>query len=340
MSGHGLAGDPGRLPAAIELDRDELGGFDVTRRREWLFTNGIGGFAAGTVSFVNTRRYHGLLFAALRPPVERVALVAKLEVTVRYGDSRLQLATNEFLDGTIAPHGYCHLESFRLEGLVPVWTWLIAEARLEQRLWMYHGENTTYVQFTRTPVRINPVTYWNFKHREESARGLDEAEDLLRPSSFEIDLKPGDSRSMILSAETHELMPAADALVVECRRQADLADRFNRVRAGASPVEFAHIDRFALAAEQFMVERRDPSGERLGKTVIAGYPWFSDWGRDTMIAPPGLTLATGRPEIAVSRRRSIRPSKTWWIGTSAARASGSAWIRRMRCCRPARRACS
>ena len=361
MSGPAFAGEQGHLPAAIELGRDVLGSFDATRQREWLVTNGIGGFAAGTLSFVNTRRYHGLLFAALRPPLERVALVAKLDVTVQYGDSRLQLATNEFGDGTIAPHGYCHLESFRLEGLVPVWTWLVADARLEQRLWMRHGENTTYVQFTRigggkplrlvmeplctyrdyhwqlrgerrfgidpvadgvvvhahegarpyrllsagATVRISPVTYWNFKHREEGARGLDEMEDLLRPASFEIDLEPGESRSMILSAEAQELMPATGALAVECGRQADLASRFERVRAAAPRVEFPHIDRFALAADQFIVERRDPTERPLGKTVIAGYPWFSDWGRDTMIALPGLTLATGRPEIAASVLRTF-----------------------------------
>lgn len=361
MSGQGFGGDPGHFPAAIELGRDALGGFDATRHREWLVTNGIGGFAAGTLSFVNTRRYHGLLFAALHPPVERVALVAKLDVTVLYGDSRLQLATNEFVDGTIDPHGYCHLESFRLEGLVPVWTWLVADARLEQRLWMHHGENTTYVQFTRigggkplrlvmdplctyrdyhwqlrgerhfeivpvadgvvvhahqgaqpyrllsagATVRISPVTYWNFKHREEGARGLDEAEDLLRPARFEIDLAPGESRSMILSAEAYELMPAAGALAAEMRRLADLVNRFDRVCAAASRVEFPRIDRLALAADQFIVERRDPAGRRLGMTVIAGYPWFSDWGRDTMIALPGLTLATGRLEIAASVLRTF-----------------------------------
>jgi hypothetical protein len=88
---------PAGLPAPIELGRDALGSFDPTSEREWLCTNGIGGFAAGTVSLLNTRRYHGLLFAALRPPVDRIALVAKLDVTVRYGGSSWQLATIESL---------------------------------------------------------------------------------------------------------------------------------------------------------------------------------------------------------------------------------------------------
>jgi predicted glycogen debranching enzyme len=353
--------EPGRGPAAIVLARDGLGGFDPTRQREWLVTNGIGGFAAGTLSLVNTRRYHGLLFAARRPPVERLALVTKLDVTVHYGGSRVRLATNEFADGTIDPHGYRHLESFRLEGLVPNWTWLIADARLEQRVWMRHGENTTYVQFTRVgglkpmrltieplctyrdyhwqsrgelrfgveaiadgvmihahegalpyrlvsegaTVQVNPASYWNFKHREEGARGLDDIEDLLRPAIFEFDLAPGETRAVILSAETHDPVSAAGALASERVRQGDLVNRFDRAHSNARDLKFPLMDRLALAADQFLVERRDRSGNPLGKTVIAGYPWFSDWGRDTMIALPGLTLATGRVDIAASVLRTF-----------------------------------
>src|SRR5215831_8729951 len=88
-------------PAPIELGRDVLSSLAESSKREWLVTNGIGGFAAGTLCLMNTRRYHGLLFAALRPPVDRVALVAKLDVTARYGGARVPLATNEFADGTL-----------------------------------------------------------------------------------------------------------------------------------------------------------------------------------------------------------------------------------------------
>jgi len=111
----------------LTLGRDALHGMSGTER-EWLVTNGIGGFASSSVSLMNTRRYHGLLFASLRPPVERVALVSKLDVTALYGNSQIPLAANEFADGTVAPRGFCHLESFRLEGLVPVWTWQIGDA--------------------------------------------------------------------------------------------------------------------------------------------------------------------------------------------------------------------
>ncbi len=344
----------------LTLGRDALHGMSGTER-EWLVTNGIGGFASSSVSLINTRRYHGLLFASLRPPVERVALVSKLDVTALYGNSQIPLAANEFADGTVAPRGFCHLESFRLEGLVPVWTWQIGDARVEQRLWMRHGENTTYVQFARIggckelrlkleplctyrdyhwqprgerafrvepvrdgiqivaydgaqPYRIlcadarietQPQWHWNFKHRDETARGLDDIEDLFRPAIVEIDLASGQTRAVVLTAESRAPMPAAEALTEERSRQREISTRY----AAALRVSVAGADvaaeQLALAADQFLVERRDSRGTPLGKTVIAGYPWFSDWGRDTMIALPGLTLATGREEIALSVLRTF-----------------------------------
>jgi predicted glycogen debranching enzyme len=350
------------LPAPIELGRDVLASFAESSQREWLVTNGIGGFAAGTLCLLNTRRYHGLLFAALHPPVDRVALVAKLDVTADYGGVRVPLATNEFADGTIAPRGYDQLESFRLEGLIPVWTWLIGDARLEQRLWMRQGENTTYVEFTRiggaralrlsieplctdrdyhwqlrgerafgiepitagvrilahhgaqpyrilcagAEVEIQPQWHWGFRHREESARGLDDLEDLLRPARFELHLAPGESRTVTLTSESQEVLAAPAALAVERERQEELVALFRRRhRPVATSGGMLPLDRLALAADQFVVERRDPLGQPLGKTVIAGYPWFSDWGRDTMIALPGLTLATGRSDVAVSVLRTF-----------------------------------
>src|SRR5450759_2764288 len=347
--------------SALTLGRDILGRIARVAEHEWLVTNGIGGFASSTVSLMNTRRYHGLLFASLRPPVERMAMVSKVDVTAIYGGTHVPLATNEFADGTISPQGFCHLESFRLEGLIPVWTWLIGDANLQQRIWMHHGENTTYVEFTRiggtkdlrlkieplctyrdyhwqprgergfgidtipggvrisahagavpyrisspgARVEIQPQWYWNFKHREESARGLDDVEDLLRPAIIEFDLMAGRPRAVLLSAEQHEPMPAAAALVLERTRQREISARFDGANVAVLAMELEQIERLALAADQFIVERRDSTGMPLGKTVIAGYPWFSDWGRDTMIALPGLTLATGRTEIAASVLRTF-----------------------------------
>jgi predicted glycogen debranching enzyme len=345
---------------AITLGRETLGRIARVADHEWLVTNGIGGFASSTLSFMNTRRYHGLLFAALRPPVDRAAMVSKLDVTALYADAEIPLSTNEYADGTLAPQGICHLESFRLEGLIPVWTWLIGDARVEQRIWMRHGENTTYVHFARLGgiktlrVRIEPLctyrdyhwqlrgqrklsvegttnglrisagaasrTYsiisvnagiqirpqwnWNFKHREESARGLDDLEDLLRPALIEFDLPSDRSRSVILTAEPHEPIPADAALALERTRQDQIVARYRAAKKSPN-LELTEMDQLALAADQFVVDRRDSQGAPRGKSVIAGYPWFSDWGRDTMIALPGLTLATGRPEIAASILRTF-----------------------------------
>ncbi len=347
------------LPNAVALGRDAFGSFEAGHAREWLVSNGIGGFAAGTIGGAATRRYHGLLVAALRPPVGRQLLVAKLDVSVVYGGRRYALATNEYADSTVDPRGYRHLESFRLDGQHPVWTWVVGDALLTQRIWMAPGENTTCVEFrverasagvelelrplcanrdyhwhqrgaVDTTVRavtggielkvgggprcrilldeaqfvIAPEWHWNVFHREEAARGLDTTEDLFSPATIQRTLWAGQSATLVLSAaET-----PADATAVR-RREAQRQDRLlAQARVpGAALYRAAPpwIAQLVLAADQFIVERRDAIGEPLGSTVIAGYPWFSDWGRDTMIALPGLTLATGRYDTAASILRTF-----------------------------------
>jgi predicted glycogen debranching enzyme len=134
--------------AEVQFGREICGVLDVAEQREWLVTNGIGGFASGTVSGNLTRRYHGLLVAALQPPVGRMQLVAKLDETARYDSADYALGTNRWVSGAIEPQGYVHIESFRLEGTTPVWRFAIGDAILEKRIWMLHGENTTYLQYT------------------------------------------------------------------------------------------------------------------------------------------------------------------------------------------------
>ena len=332
---------------ALALSRGDITTFDVAASREWLVTNGLGGYAAGTVSGANTRRYHGLLVAALRPPAQRVVLLAKLDAIARYAGRTYALACNEYADGTIDPHGYRHLESFALDGLVPTWAYALADARLTQRVWMVQGANTTCVTFTLTrgsapldldvtplctgrdhhrqlrggfgvgahtvaggveihelegmnPYRIvcdrgefalGPDWHWSFRHRVESERGLDDTEDLYVPGRFRVTLAPGETATFLASTET--VAPAGgDALLKrELRRGKALVTPFS----GAP----AWIKRLALAADQFIARRGD------GATVIAGFPWFADWGRDTMIALPGLTLATGRIDVAAKILRTF-----------------------------------
>jgi len=356
----------------ISLTRDSLTDLAGIVRREWLVTNGIGGFASSTICGLNTRRYHGLLIASLQPPVRRTVMVSKLDAVATYRGKRFELATNEFGDGTIAPHGYIHLEAFALDGQMPVWTWLLGDALLEQRVWMAYGENTTYVTFHvvrgDAPVSLNvaplctyrdfhshhrgyrdtlvtPITHgirldpyhgatpcrvladqgtchiapewhWNFRHRVEGERGLDDLEDLVRPATFEVTLEPGTTVAFTLTAEPTDPLAASASLARERARQRGLLEA-PAVRAlfGTDRAHDALLRQLVLAADQFIVERTvvgaEPSGtadaqSSSGKhTVIAGYPWFSDWGRDTMIALPGLTLTTGRHEIAASILRTF-----------------------------------
>src|SRR3989440_9200708 len=115
----------------IRFGREIAGELDLAERREWLCTNGLGGFASGTVAGLLTRRYHGLLVAALKPPVGRTLLVAKLDETVESGGRVFSLYTNRWRDGSILLHGYRHLERLRLEDTVPVWTYALADDLLE-----------------------------------------------------------------------------------------------------------------------------------------------------------------------------------------------------------------
>lgn len=321
--------------------------------REWLVTNGLGGFASGTVALANTRRYHGLLVASFKPPVDRLVLVSKVDVEVMYRGAHCALTSNEFRDGTVAPRGFEHLVDFRLEGQLPVWTFAVSDALIELRIYAVQGENTAYlrvrvvaasapVEITLTPlcayrdyhahmsggwqpgltpepsaVTVNafegahpyrlsvdrgefearPEWHWNFLHRVERQRGLDEGEDLFRPGVFRAVLLSGGSLHLTASAESGERLEGGIALLREIQR----VQRIARAVPSGAP---EWLSRLHLAADQFIVARA-VDGELVGKTVIAGYPWFSDWGRDTMIALPGLTLATGRAGEAATILRTF-----------------------------------
>lgn len=330
----------------LKLGHVDCGNFERSVEREWLITNGIGGFASGTVCDTPTRRYHGLLVAALEPPTARTLLVAKLEMTVHYRGRDYALFSNEFADGTIAPEGYVYLESFHLDNGLPVWRYAVADALIEKRIAMKPGQNTTYVniQIIRASdeltvelmplctyrdyhslsrgrwdlglreighgVEINafagaqsyrlsceqatfitdPAWYWNFKYRAETVRGLDDNEDLFRPGHFFLKLGEGGQATVILSTEAKSTDSFYQVLQ-QCRYS-------QTALLQSLPTDTPWwITQLALAAGQFIVERHQ-NGKMVGKTIIAGYPWFTDWGRDTMIALPGLTLALGRFDIA------------------------------------------
>src|SRR5436190_825174 len=158
----------------IRLGREIAGELDLAERREWLCTNGLGGFASGTVAGTLTRRYHGLLVAALRPPVGRTLLAAKLDETIAYDGLATALGANRWADGTVAPQGFRALESFALEGTMPVWTYAVGDALLEKRVWMEQGANTTYVRYRllrgRAPAALALEVLVNYRDAHSLTR--------------------------------------------------------------------------------------------------------------------------------------------------------------------------
>ena len=167
---------PTRKPK-IAFGRDICSSLEIAEQREWLVTNGIGGYASGTVSGNLTRRYHGLLIAALNPPVGRTQLVAKLEETASYDGRDYALATNRWASGAVEPKGFLNIESFRLEGTTPVWRFALGDALLEKRIWMRQGENTSYVQYSLLrgsgPARLAVKALVNYRDFHSSTHAGD-----------------------------------------------------------------------------------------------------------------------------------------------------------------------
>jgi predicted glycogen debranching enzyme len=343
--------EPGRLPSTITFGRAICGDLAVAERREWLVTNGLNGYASGTVAGLLTRRYHGLLIASPAARQRRTLLLSKLDETADHRGQVYALFSNRWSGGKVEPHGYRYLESFRLEGTTPVWSYAFQDALLEKRIWMEPGANTTYVRYdlrrgsaplvlavkaivnhrdhhgnTRAGdwhpeidvvskgLRVGADLYllsadatasrafeWyrGYWLSREAYRGLDAVDDNLYAGRFEAILSPGESLTLVASTED---TPDLDGASAYARRQAyeeQLLKQSDLRSTAGVPVEdtSARLRQLVLAADQFIV-RRAVGDDPDGRSIIAGYHWFTDWGRDTMIALPGLTLATGRPEVA------------------------------------------
>lgn len=338
----------------IRFDQDVCGRLEDALTREWLETNGLGGFASSTINGLNTRRYHGLLTAATKPPVGRLVMLSKLEETLIIDGKPYDLSANQY-PGTIHPQGYRYQTGFRLDPF-PVFTYLVEGIEIEKSVFMVRGENTTVIQYElrdiandpapvsrltdpgrrRLEVRpliafrdyhslthengaLNPhaqtedalisiapyedlpplyfahdaggidaTGYWyrNFEYKRERERGLDFTEDLFSPFVLKFDLGGRSRVSLIASTERR------DASRADEYRQAETLRRGSVSAASASDDELVRT--LTTAADQYIVARENC------QTIIAGYHWFSDWGRDTMIALPGLTLVTSRFDVARS----------------------------------------
>jgi predicted glycogen debranching enzyme len=338
----------------LTLGHDQCTHLFEAGAHEWLLTNGLGGYASGTVAQINTRRYHGWLMAALSPPTQRTLLVAKIDITAHYRGKDWPLYANEFADGSVTPRGFEHLQSFRIENGLLIWRFGLDDAVIEQQLHMSAGENTTCltlrvlrssqpIDFTllplctyrddhqqalggwqpevidlrngfeirafegATPYRVygsemrfvrDPDWYWHFLHSMEHARGLDAREDLFRPGWLRVQLPPGQSTSAILTAQTVDQTVAADDLA----NSACHCVARHQASVGFLPENAPYwVEQLAQACDQFVVTRQQPeqeSDQANAQTIIAGYPWFTDWGRDTMIALTGLALLPKRFEVA------------------------------------------
>ena len=336
----------------IQFKKATCCNLDAALRREWLETNGIGGFASSTIIGLNTRRYHGLLTAATKPPVGRFVLLSKLEETLFIDGQAFDLSANRY-PGVVHPQGFRYLKQFRLDPF-PVFTYEIEAIEIEKSVFMIDGENSTVIHYelkknnhpeppknlqlevraliafrdyhstthengainrsveerpglaTVTPYQGLPSLhlthnaaelrrtgdwYRNFEYDTERERGLDFSEDLFNPLALRFDFRIRRQASIIASTEERDV-----AKVVEYR-QSEITRRRNA--KVSCPVEDDFAQALAAAADQYIVNR----GEQ--KTVIAGYHWFSDWGRDTMIALPGLTLPTGKHDVARSILRTF-----------------------------------
>jgi predicted glycogen debranching enzyme len=359
------------LLGEVQFGREICGDLNAAEQREWLVTNGLGGFASGSAAGTATRRYHGLLFAALKPPVGRTLLVAALDESARYLDNSYSLATNRWMSGFLSPSGFLQIESFHLEGMKPVWRYAFADAILEKRIWMKQGENTTYAHYTlvrgNAPVdleckvlvsyrdfhstahadgwhmQIDPVEkglkvtafdgavpyylksdsascqpnhewYRDYFLPAERQRGLDDHEDRLYAATFRAHLLVGQSVTLVFSTESNASLDADQARTDQSNHEWKLYKSWQSRHAAIckSPAEDepSWLWQLVLAADQFIVKRATPKNPD-GRTILAGYHWFADWGRDAMIALPGLTLALGRPDIA---REILRSSAAYVDG--------------------------
>jgi predicted glycogen debranching enzyme len=325
---------------------------------EWIVTNGLGGYASGTIAGLNTRRFHGWLIAALPAPHGRMMMLNQIEETVCVEDRKYWLTADDLSRATHSDTVSPFLKSFRLEMGLPIFTYETDEFTLEKRLCMAHTQNTTYItyrllkgkkaqldlrpavdirshegllegprhenyRFTaisngyellvaadlpplrmtwlgdETSFRLSLEHLHELRYRIEQSRGYDWKGNLWSPGCFSANLSEGNAASLVASTENWDninaLSPPQAFAAEDERRRRLLRSAPENARSGIAA-------ELVLAADQFLITpvgrtRDTVQAHSVGdevRTVIAGYHWFTDWGRDTMISLEGLTLSTGR----------------------------------------------
>jgi predicted glycogen debranching enzyme len=310
--------------------------------KEWLVTNGLGGYASSSIIGSNTRRYHGILVASLNPPTERRMIVSKVEESIYYNNQEIKFSSNQYKD-VVHPEGFNYFEAFEREPL-PKIVFKADNAELSKTIFMVYNSNTSVIEYknsgnTKYHLRLNPlytsrdfhklshedhsfnysVVYnsnkqsirahlnsepfyfkysqgkytelrlWNknFHYFRERERGQDYTEDLYSLGFLSLELEPGSSVFLLFTLDPVMLEKSPEIL-----KQSEL-DRLKNLVS-------EHTDKFLTdllkAGDQFIVNRKSTGNY----SVIAGYHWFSDWGRDSMIALRGLCIATGRQKEAAS----------------------------------------
>jgi predicted glycogen debranching enzyme len=334
--------------------------------REWLVTNGLGGYASGTVLGVATRRYHGLLIAALPAPLGRVVMLNHLSERLRLPDgSFVYFGGEERAGGSLALPGVSHIKEFRLEAGLPLWHYDLKGYVLEKQVLLLHQQNTAHLiyrlhsgegkvrlslrpsvhfrpheapvnakvghgyvltatedryQLADSGSRMPPLRMrihggdratFTIEHKRipqvlyrlEESRGYESTGDLWCPGYFQVDLTAGQTATLVASTESWDVigaLPPEQALKAEKeRRRRLLAAAPARARTGVAAELVFGADQFIIspAGRAEEAARAHAAGDEV-RTVIAGYFWFTDWGRDTMISLDGLTLATGRHQEA------------------------------------------
>jgi len=349
----------------IHLEQRALSNLDKTIRREWLVTNGIGGYASSTILGINTRKYHGLLVAAFNPPVDRWVLFTKLDEEIQIGNETYPLGSNEFKHG-INPEGHRFLLDFSLNPF-PTYRYVVHGVHLQKTIFMPHGKNATIVTYEafnpheeEASIRISPLVNsrhfhnvtdkdnlpWNFVQkpfeqgiiirpsvplstiiisssnggffvesrwveeiyfRVDGSRGESCLDDYFQPGWFEFSVAPKERKRFCVLAAAGKNEEEAQTLFSSIRKEPEDIDalygqELERRKGLLTKFQERYVDLeikdwlkwLILATDSFLVKRE--STEK--KTVIAGYHWFEDWGRDSLISLPGLTLVTGRFEDA------------------------------------------